>query len=116
MNYILFNHVIRTVQSHSGPLLFVGKDVCEALGYTNSRRALSKHCRGVTKRNIVTPQGPVRVSCIDQEDVYRLLLRSETPLAQEFREWLCTEALPRFSRESNLTLGQQFPLHLDTSL
>ncbi len=106
----LNDHPIRTVKDRQGPLLFVAKDVCEALGYKNSRMAL-KHCNYVRKRDIVTPQGPAEVSCIEDQDVYRLLLGSTTPFAQEFKEWLCSEALPRFSRESNCTLGQEFPLH-----
>ena len=29
---------------------FVGKDVCTILGYTNPTKAMSDHCKGVTKR------------------------------------------------------------------
>ena len=36
---------------------FVGKDVAEMLGYTNTNKALSDHCKGVTKCYIPHPQG-----------------------------------------------------------
>jgi prophage antirepressor-like protein len=29
---------------------WVGRDVCEALGYTNPNKAMGDHCKGVTKR------------------------------------------------------------------
>jgi len=40
---------IRTVII-DGETHWVGKDVCEALGYVNSADAISKHCKGVAKR------------------------------------------------------------------
>jgi prophage antirepressor-like protein len=42
-----FNHEmfgqIRTMIQESGQIMFVGKDVATALGYSNTRDALSKH-------------------------------------------------------------------------
>lgn len=34
--------------------LFCGADVANALGYSNSRKALQDHCKGVTKRDTLT--------------------------------------------------------------
>ena len=34
---------IRTMSNEQGEPLFCGKDVCDALGYSNSREALRKH-------------------------------------------------------------------------
>lgn len=45
---------IRTI-SENGAVLFCGSDVARALGYSNTRDALAKHCKGVAKRD--TPTG-----------------------------------------------------------
>ena len=34
---------IRTMTQENGEIMFVGKDVAQALGYSNTRDALSKH-------------------------------------------------------------------------
>lgn len=47
---------IRTLEE-GGKVLFCGKDVCAALGYSNTRDALSRHCKGVVKRDTPTQSG-----------------------------------------------------------
>ena len=41
---------IRTVTDSQNEVLFVGKDVCKALGYSNHNDAMNDHCKGVAKR------------------------------------------------------------------
>ena len=38
-------------------VLFCAADVARALGYTNTSKAISDHCKGVTKRYIPTKKG-----------------------------------------------------------
>jgi len=38
--------VVRTVVGDDGAPLFVGKDVCETLGYSNPAKAMQDHCKG----------------------------------------------------------------------
>lgn len=40
------NHAVRIVTSESGEKLFVGKDVCEVLGYADPTTAMRSHCKG----------------------------------------------------------------------
>lgn len=42
------NLPVRSVVGDSGETLWVAKDICDILGYTNSSKALSDHCKGVT--------------------------------------------------------------------
>ena len=42
---------VRTATSESGEPLFAAVDVARALGYANTRDAISKHCKRVTKRD-----------------------------------------------------------------
>ena len=87
---------IRNVFINNVPY-FVGADVCNALGHTNSRKALRDHCRYVTKSYIPHPQSPekhLEVSVIPESDVYRLIMRSTLPSAQTFEMWVMDEVLP----------------------
>ena len=41
---------VRVIEE-DGKVLFCGNDVAKALGYSNPRDAISRHCRGVVKRD-----------------------------------------------------------------
>lgn len=75
---------------------FVGKDVAEALGYTNSNKALNDHCKpeGVTKRYTLTSGGKQEIKYINQRNVIRLIMRSKLPQAEEFQDWVEDEIIP----------------------
>lgn len=77
---------------------FVAKDVAEVLGYTNTRKAISDHCRGVTKRDTPTVSGIQSMSIIPERDVYRLVMRSKLPAAERFEEWVVSEVLPQIRK------------------
>jgi prophage antirepressor-like protein len=73
---------------------FVAKDVAEALGYANTSKAVNSHC----KRVVTCPTkmgGQARhVQVIPESDVYRLVIKSKLPAAEEFEEWVMEEVLP----------------------
>lgn len=88
---------VRTIEEN-GKVLFCGKDVAEALGYSNPRDALSKHCRGVAKRDTLTAGGMQSFSFIPEGDVYRLITHSKLPGAERFERWVFDEVLPTIRR------------------
>ena len=91
---------IRTVED-GGKVLFCGSDIANALGYTNTRKALSDHCRCVTKCYIPHPQSldkTIEMSFITEGDIYRLIAHSKLPTAQEFERWVFDEVLPTIRR------------------
>lgn len=88
---------IRTVED-GGKVLFCGSDVANALGYTNTRKALSDHCKGVTKCDTLTNGGNQTLNFIPEGDVYRLITHSKLPTAQEFERWVFDEVLPSIRR------------------
>ena len=88
-------------QIKGDPALWCGSDVAKALGYTNSRKAITDHCRCVTKRYIPHPQSPskqIEVSFIPEADVYRLICHSKLPKAQEFEKWVFEDVVPKAVR------------------
>ena len=93
------NEQFGTIRQISGkPALWCGSDVAKALGYANSRKAITDHCRCVTKRYIPHPQSPskqIEVSFIPEADVYRLICHSKLPKAQEFEKWVFEDVVPK---------------------
>lgn len=94
--------------------LFCGADVASALGYSNSRKALKDHCKGVTKRDTFTSKGTQSVSYIPEGDVYRLIARSKLPTAEKFELWVFDEVLPTLRKTGTYSLnGEQVTLPHD---
>lgn len=84
---------IRTIEEN-GKVLFCGSDVTKALGYKNSSKALSAHCKGVTKRYTLTNGGKQEINFISEGDIYRLAAKSELKGAEKFESWIFDEVLP----------------------
>lgn len=88
---------IRTLVNEKGETFFVGKDVAQALGYSNTRKALQDHVddedKGVTKRD--TLGGIQQMVVINESGLYSLVLSSKLPQAKEFKRWITSEVLPQ---------------------
>ena len=84
---------MRTI-TENGNTLFCGSDVAKALGYTNAPDALTRHCRGIVKRDTPTSSGVQTMSFITEGDVYRLITHSKLPTAEKFGRWVFDEVLP----------------------
>lgn len=80
--------------TEDGRSLFCGSDVTKSLGYSNFRDALSRHCKGVVKRDTLTKGGIQSISYIPEGDLYRLITHSQLPDAEKFESWVFDEVLP----------------------
>lgn len=80
-----------------GQPYFVGKDIAEALGYSNTRDALAKHVHDDDKITVAIRDGnkgnPNQV-CINESGMYALIFGSELEQAKEFKHWVTSEVLP----------------------
>lgn len=103
---------IRTVTVNDEPW-FVGKDVAIALGYRNTKDALSKHVDAEDKLQndgvaICDPMGreqhPV---VINESGLYSLILFSKLPSAKEFKRWVTHEVLPAIRKNGGYIAGQE---------
>ncbi|MDE6678020.1 MAG: toprim domain-containing protein [Ruminococcus sp.] len=90
---------IRTVII-DGETWFCGRDVCNALGYTNSRKALKDHCnpKGVTKRYTLSNGGGQMMTYINEPNLYRLIAHSKLEGAIRFENWIFEEVIPTIRR------------------
>lgn len=96
---------VRTVEEN-GKVLFCGTDVAKALGYSNPRDALRRHCKGVVKRDTLTDGGNQQVSFIPEGDIYRLAAKSELPGAEQFESWIFDEVIPSIRKNGGYIAGQ----------
>ena len=104
---------IRTIEIEGKPY-FVASDVAAALGYANPRKAVSDHCKGVTKRDTPTSSGVQSMSYIGEGDLYRLIMKSKLPSAEKFESWVMDEVLPSIRSTGyyvkSLTTAEQIKL------
>lgn len=84
---------VRIIQENGKPF-FCGADVAKALGYSNPRDALRRHCKGGVKRDTLTNGGNQTIMYIPEGDVYRLITHSKLPSAQQFESWVFDDVLP----------------------
>lgn len=92
---------IRTVNIDGEPW-FVGKDVANALGYSNNRKAISDHVGEEDKRDGVTirdsigrEQNPI---LINESGMYSLIFGSKLESAKRFKRWVTSEVLPEIRK------------------
>jgi len=79
----------------NGKEYFPASRCAAILGYTNTRDAISRHCRGVVKHDIIDNLGRTQeTNFIHEGDLYRLIIRSNLPKAEQFERWVFDEVLP----------------------
>lgn len=101
---------LRMMEVDGQPWL-VGKDVAEALGYSNPRKALADHVDeedktdGVTIRDSIgRDQNPV---IINESGLYSLVLSSKLPGAKRFKRWVTSEVLPSIRKHGGYIADQE---------
>ena len=98
---------IRTCQVNN-QIMFVGKDVALALGYSNPRDALRKHVESEDKGTVAIRDTAyeTRVTLINESGLYSLILSSKLPQAKAFKHWVTSEVLPQIRQT-----GGYIPTH-----
>ena len=97
---------IRTLTS-GGQILFCGKDVATALGYANTKDAMARHCKGVVNHYPLESAGGIQqVRFISEGDLYRLIVSSKLPAAQQFEAWVFDEVLPSIRRHGMCAIDE----------
>ena len=99
---------VRSVRIEEEPW-FVGKDVAEALGYSNPRKALSDHVvdedKGVTKCD--TLGGKQELTIINESGLYALIFGSKLESAKRFKRWVTSEVLPSIRKTGKYSMSKE---------
>ena len=91
---------VRALEIDGAPW-FVGKDVADILGYSNTRDALAKHVDGEDKSDVAIRDAIGRdqsTTVINESGLYSLVLSSKLPAAKAFKRWVTSEVLPTIRR------------------
>lgn len=103
---------IRTVAVEGEPW-FVGKDVAERLGYSDTDKAIRTHVDEDDKR-LVKPaeMAGLEVSnrgltIINESGLYSLVLGSKLPTAKAFKRWITSEVIPSIRKNGGYISGQK---------
>lgn len=103
------------VITKDGEPWFVGKDVAEALGYKNTRQAISTNImdddRGV--HSVDTPSSTQQMTIINESGLYSLILSSKLPSAKKFKHWVTSEVLPSIRKTGGYVDENRSDLFLD---
>lgn len=65
------------------------------------------HCKGVTKRSVLTRGGNQEINFIPEGDIYRLAAKSELPGADEFESWIFDEVIPSIRKHGGYIANQE---------
>lgn len=100
---------LRVVTDEHGEPLFVGKDICDALGYADHTNAMKQHCRGVAKRHPISDSlGRTQdTRVLTEPDVMRLMVNSTLPAAEAFERLVFEEILPTIRKTGAYVPPQQ---------
>ena len=98
----LFNYegnAVRIVEINGSPY-WVAKDICDILGYSNSRKAINDHLDDDEISDVTISDGRQNrnMNVISESGLYCLILRSNKPQAKEFRKWVTATVLPQIRK------------------
>jgi len=87
---------------------FVGKDLADSLGYSNTRDAVSKHVDDEDKLvSQFATSGQIRnMTVVNESGLYSLVLDSKLPSAKKFRRWITSEVLPQIRQTGSYVVPQ----------
>lgn len=93
---------IRTIEQNGEPW-FVGKDVAEALGYSNASKTLADHVDEQDKLNneSLVSLGQRGGWLINESGFYSLCFSSKLEGAKKFKRWVTSEVLPSIRKTGN---------------
>lgn len=106
-NLTVFNNEefgeIRTVQINED-VWFVGKDVAQALGYSDTADAIRTHVDEEDKHHVKVGEIPTLKTSnygaylINESGVYALVFGSKLESAKKFKHWITSEVLPQIRK------------------
>ena len=96
-----FNGLPVRIVEKDGKPLFVIRDVCNILGFSNPNRQLAVHTENKPLyERISTPGGLQVVRLVPREDVEKILSPNRGRKAAALRRWLRTEVYPKVFPEA----------------
>lgn len=99
---------IRTIRGEQGEPLFCAKDVCDALGYKQTHKAVERHVDegDGMKRPTPTTSGVQTMLYVNESGLYALILSSKLESAKRFKHWVTSEVLPSIRKQGGYMIAR----------
>ena len=99
---------IRTMSNEQGEPLFCAKDVCDALGYKQTHKAVERHVDegDGMKRPTPTTSGVQTMLYVNESGLYALILSSKLESAKRFKHWVTSEVLPSIRKQGGYMIAR----------
>jgi prophage antirepressor-like protein len=111
-----FNGItIRTTGTSDNPL-FVTKDICDVLELSQTNKAtqnIPDKWKG--RKSFPTLGGDQEMSVINEPGLYKLIMRSNKPIAEKFQEFVCEDVLPSIRKTGSYNLEDKYKFILDNN-
>ena len=112
--YDFHNSNIRIITSENSEILFCLADVCASLNLTNATVIANqiKDEFELPKLNLAsfdTGYGVKEFTMITEPQLYFVMMRSNSKVAREFRQWICNEVLPSIRAQGAYTQKKEQP-------
>ena len=96
--------------SIEGAPWFVAADVARVLGYADQDQAIRTHCKAAQTSPVVSTGQVRHVTIIPESDVFRLIMRSKLPAAEQFQDWVVGTVLPAIRKHGGFMVAAIWPV------
>ena len=108
-NYKNLGSVRVHIDEHGNPW-FCLSDVCNILGLQNPAKVSSRLFQeGITSSYTLTNGGVQNLLCINEANLYKAIMGSRKPEAEDFQRWICFDVIPSIRKTGQYTLNQETP-------
>lgn len=102
-SYNFHNSNIRVEQNDKGEVLFCLADVCKSLNLQNPTHAVDQikkefELPTLNVASFDTGYGVKEFTMITEPQLYFVMMRSNSKIAREFRQWICNEVIPEIRK------------------
>lgn len=111
-SYNFHNSDIRVVQNDKGEVLFCLADVCASLNLSQSNKTANQikeefELPELNSASFDTGYGVKEFTMITEPQLYFVMMRSNSKVAREFRQWICNEVLPSIRKNGSFNLNKE---------
>ena len=111
-SYNFHNSNIRVEQNDKGEVLFCLADVCKSLNLQNPTHAVDQikkefELPTLNVASFDTGYGVKEFTMITEPQLYFVMMRSNSKIAREFRQWICNEVLPEIRKNGSFNLNKE---------
>ena len=113
-SYNFHDSNIRVEQNNKGEVLFCLADVCKSLNLQNPTHAVDQikkefELPTLNVASFDTGYGVKEFTMITEPQLYFVMMRSNSKIAREFRQWICNEVLPEIRKRGAYVAKSEEP-------